>query len=49
VVSREKEAEKILKQNDRIIHKQRTWNVKTGVMPAVLEAAVTVKNHSKNT
>jgi hypothetical protein len=37
-----KEAEKILKYKDLIIEIQRTWNVKTKVMPVVIGATETI-------
>ena len=39
-----KEADKILKYKDLTIEIQRTWNVKTKVMPVIIEATGTISN-----
>ena len=43
-----KEAEKILKYKDLTIEKQRMWNIKTKVIPVIIEATGTIsKSFSK--
>ena len=39
-----KEAEKILKYKDLTIEKQRMWNIKTKVIPVIIEATGTISN-----
>jgi hypothetical protein len=44
-----KEAEKILKYKDLTIEIQPMWNVKTRVIPAIIERLGPFQNHSENT
>jgi hypothetical protein len=44
----QKEAEKILKYKDRNIEIQRTWNVKTKVIPVIIEATGTISKSFRN-
>jgi len=44
-----KEADKILKYKNLTIEIQLMWNVKTKVIPVIIEATGTISNHSENT
>jgi len=44
-----KEAEKILKYKDLTIEIQRTWNIKTKVIPLIIGATGTISKTLKNT
>ena len=44
-----KEANKILKYKDLTMEIQRTWNVKTKMIPVIIWATGTISDHSENT